>query len=46
MSDPVTLADDLDFLGDLAWAIFYGFAVGIGGCLIFILALQEGNDDD
>jgi hypothetical protein len=24
----------------------HGFAVGIGGYLIFILALQEGNDDD
>jgi hypothetical protein len=45
MIDPLTLADALDFLGSLAWAIFYGTAVGIGGYLIFILALQDGDDD-
>lgn len=45
MTDPLTLADALDFLTSLAWAIFYGLAVGIGATLLFIIAMQRGDDD-
>jgi len=45
MTDPTTLADALDFLSSLAWAIFYALAVGVGATLLFILAMQRGDDD-
>ena len=45
MTDPLTLADALDFLADLAWAIFYGLAVGVGATLLFIIAMQRDDDD-
>jgi hypothetical protein len=45
VSEAVTLADALDLLSGLAWAIFYGLAVGIGAMLLFIIAMQRGDDD-
>jgi len=42
----ITIADALDAIGALEWALFYGLAVGIGAYLLFILALQNNNDDD
>jgi hypothetical protein len=44
-SDLVTLADGLEFLSGLAWAVFYGMAVGIGGSLLLIIALQRRDDE-
>jgi hypothetical protein len=45
MTDPTTLADGLDFIAHFAWAVFYGLSVGVGGYLLFILAMQRGDDD-
>jgi len=45
MTDPITIADALDFIAHLEFAIFYGLAVGIGAYLLFIIALQQGDDD-
>ena len=45
MTDPITIADALDAIAALEWAIFYGFAIGIGSYLLFILAMQRGDDD-
>jgi hypothetical protein len=45
MTDPTTLADALDFIAHFAWATFYGLSVGVGGYLLFILAMQRGDDD-
>ena len=41
----LTLADALDFVAHLEMAVFYGFAVGFGAYLLFILAMQGGDDD-
>jgi ammonia channel protein AmtB len=35
----------LDFIAHFAWAVFYGLSVGVGGYLLFILAMQRGDDD-
>ena len=43
--DPITLADGLTFITHFAWAVFYGLSVGVGGYLLFILAMQRGDDD-
>jgi hypothetical protein len=44
-SEYVTLAEGLEFLSGLAWAVFYGLTVGIGGTLLFIIALQRRDDE-
>ena len=41
----ITIADALDAIASLEWAIFYGFAIGIGSYLLFILAMQQDDDD-
>jgi len=41
----ITIADALDAIGALEWALFYGLAVGIGAYLLFVLAMQQDDDD-